>query len=259
MTQNATVTMLNSGTTSWTSALAYSLGANMDTDPFSANNRIAFADSTVCVPPGGNYTFNIALTAPLTPGTYTSDWRMVQDGVEWFGDVVSQDITVSCASQGFDLSTALVVDSPMDIASWPITETITSITMATPAGLSFTFDPVLPDSWKWFTGNGTTDNYQYTVWAMLYINGQWVTSGFIQMWQGRDSTGAPIIAEFPINWAYDSRWGPMNGYQPTVGEQMGFFVSAGNARGTDTVTSVKARSNVVFVNLPANDTGTFQF
>jgi hypothetical protein len=49
----------------------------------------------------------------------------------------------------------------------------------------------------------------------------------------------------------------MYGYQPQVGEQMGFFVSAGNARGTTTVTSVRERSNVVLVNLPANDTGVF--
>ena len=38
-----------------------------------------------------------------------------------------------------------------------------------------------------------------------------------------------------------------------------FFVTAGNARGMTTVTSVRERSNVVMVNLPANDNGVFRF
>jgi hypothetical protein len=95
-------------------------------------------------------------------------------------------------------------------------------------------------------------------WAVLKINGQWRTSGFIQMWTGRESTGAPILAEFAQNWAYDSRWGPMNGYQPQVGEQMGFFVSSGTARGERGVSRFRERSNVV-VNLPAGDLGDFSF
>jgi hypothetical protein len=79
------------------------------------------------------------------------------------------------------------------------------------------------------------------------------------MWRGREFTGAPILAEFARNWAYDSRWGPMAGYQPHAGELMGFFVSAGNARGVGTVTSRRERSNVVLVALPAGDNGSFPF
>ena len=44
----------------------------------------------------------------------------------------------------------------------------------------------------------------------------------------------------------------MNGYRPSVGEQMGFFVTAGDARNVDGVTSLRERSNVVVVPLPAN-------
>ncbi len=63
----------------------------------------------------------------------------------------------------------------------------------------------------------------------------------------------------PINWAYDARWGPMAHYQPHAGEQMGFFLSAGNARGESGVSSVKERTNVVLVSLPAGDSGVFSF
>ena len=93
-----------------------------------------------------------------------------------------------------------------------------------------------------------------TAYEKLYINGQWVTSGFIQFWRGRDNTGAPILplsCGFPVNWAYDTRWGPMNGYRPAVGERWGFFVTAGDARNQGGVTSLRERSNVVVVDLPA--------
>ena len=81
------------------------------------------------------------------------------------------------------------------------------------------------------------------------------------MWRGRPGTGAAITYnnDFSRNWAYDGRWGPMYGYQPQVGEQMGFFLSAGNARGVTTVTSLRERTNVVAVSLPPGDNGVFSF
>ena len=106
---------------------------------------------------------------------------------------------------------------------------------------------------------GFSGPLQYTVWAVVNVGGRWNTSGFIQMWRGRPSTGAPILSEFARNWAYDSRWGPMAGYQPHAGEQMGFFLSAGNARGQTDVSSVRERTNVVSVALPPGDNGSFTF
>ena len=67
------------------------------------------------------------------------------------------------------------------------------------------------------------------------------------MWRGRAGTGAPILSDFARNWAYDARWGPMMGHQPFAGEQMGFFVSSGNARGEAGVTARRERSNVVII------------
>jgi hypothetical protein len=51
----------------------------------------------------------------------------------------------------------------------------------------------------------------------------------------------------------------MNGYNPHPGEQVGFFLSAGNARGQTGVSSVRERTNVIVVSLPGNDMGTFGF
>jgi hypothetical protein len=38
------------------------------------------------IAPGSEVTFTFALKAPQMPGEYNFQWRMVQDGVEWFGD-----------------------------------------------------------------------------------------------------------------------------------------------------------------------------
>jgi hypothetical protein len=163
------------------------------------------------------------------------------------------------ARDAIDLSQATVWNSPQDIASWPVTGAITQLTMqpGQSAGLSFVFPQ--HNTWPDYTPPGWDGPIQYTVWAAVRINGQWHTSGIVQMWRERPSTGAPILTDFARNWVYDSRWGAMAHYQPQVGEQMGFFVSAGNARGVGTVTSVRERTNVVVVSLPANDTGIFTF
>jgi hypothetical protein len=160
-------------------------------------------------------------------------------------------------NDAIDLRQAAVYNSPADVASWAVTAKITAVSMSSSAGLSFEF--TTKRSWPDMTPPGWDGPLQYTVWAVVNINGRWYTSGFIQMWRGRPSTGAPILSDFARNWAYDSRWGPMMGYQPRAGEQMGFFVSAGNARGEGAPNSVRERSNVVIIALPAGDNGYFPF
>ena len=174
---------------------------------------------------------------------------------------------LSCTTSAFaqrdmvDISTAVVWNSPADVASWSKTTSITALTMrpssAPEPGLAFDFPA--HGTWPDYTPPGWDGPLQYTVWAGVKINGVWNISGIIQMWRERPATGAPILTDFARNWVYDGRWGAMQGYQPRPGEQMIFFVTAGNARGVGAVTSVRERSNVVAVNLPAGDDGNFTF
>ncbi len=90
-TGTARVTVRNSGTATWTTD--YRLGAVDDSDPF-AEGRIYFPDGTR-IAPGGEHTFTIALTAPSNPGDHRTDWRMVHEGVRWFGASVVKTITVT--------------------------------------------------------------------------------------------------------------------------------------------------------------------
>lgn len=169
------------------------------------------------------------------------------------------------STDAIDLAAAIVHTSPTDIASWPVTTALERITMrpGQDQGLSFRFsaNAVWPD----YTPPGWEGPIQYTVWAGVQVNGQWHIAGFIQMWRNRPSTGAPILAQWNSDWAYDvNRWGPMCGFRPKMGDRMAFFVSAGNARRGSAgpegnVTSVRERSNVVLVELPAGDQGDFTF
>jgi len=176
-----------------------------------------------------------------------------------------------------DLSQAIVHNSPVDVASWAVTRRISTITMSPEgsgqAGLHF--DDASHAGWPDYTPPGWDGPIQYTVWAGVNMGGVWHIAGVIQMWRDRGSTGAPILHvvpscqvngatvfnnnNFACNWVYDGRWGSMTGYNPSAGEGMIFFLTAGNARGVGTVSSVRERTNAVMVNMPANDSGVFSF
>ena len=82
-TYAVSVTMKNSGTSVWTAADAYRLGSQNPQD----NTRwgLARVELPHSVPPGGEVTFTFTVMPPRTIGSYNFQWRMVQDGVAWFG------------------------------------------------------------------------------------------------------------------------------------------------------------------------------
>jgi RHS repeat-associated protein len=92
--QNATisVTMQNTGTTTWPAGSNYKLGSkNPDENLIWGVQRVDLAND---VAPGQQYTFTFPITAPAA-GTYTMQWQMMQRYVEWFGAVASGAVTVS--------------------------------------------------------------------------------------------------------------------------------------------------------------------
>ena len=86
------VTLQNTGTTTWTSANLYKLGTQnpQDNTLWTGSTRRALPNS---VAPGQNVTFDFNVTAPATPGIYNFQWKMVQDLVEWFG-ATTQNVQV---------------------------------------------------------------------------------------------------------------------------------------------------------------------
>lgn len=140
------VTMRNTGTATWSKAGGYKLGAVGDSDPLKGGDpRIWLADG-VTVPPGGAYTFDLPLEAPGAPGTFTTDWQMVREGVSWFGAVAKKDVQVTCAA-GIDAST-MAHKLLMGYQGWfycpgdgsPVDGWVHWFRSQTPAALNATFD-----------------------------------------------------------------------------------------------------------------------
>lgn len=79
------VTMQNTGTTTWTAAQSYGLGSTTPLNNTTWGMSRAALAGTDRVAPGQRKTFSWAVQAPATPGTYVFQWRMVRGSSTWFG------------------------------------------------------------------------------------------------------------------------------------------------------------------------------
>ena len=93
----ATVTMYNSGTTTWSEATRHRLGITGTSDPLTTSSEVRIElPAGVTVPPGSQYTFQIPMVGPATAGTHGTYWRMVEEQVEYFGPTASRNVVVTC-------------------------------------------------------------------------------------------------------------------------------------------------------------------
>jgi hypothetical protein len=170
-------------------------------------------------------------------------------------------IAPSGPSDAVPLGQMILLNSPSDLATWPITTTITSITFS-PNGTAVTFDKQDgPGRWPDVTPPGWDGPLQYTLGMAENIGGQWYASAVIEFWYGLPASGGPP-SQFASNWFYDpTRWAPMTYHQPAPGELIGFFVCEGDCRNNvnGTLSPLRERSNVVLVPMPANDSGSQTF
>ena len=102
----AELVMRNTGTATWTRDGAYKLGAVADSDPFIGNDPRVWLPESAVVFPGAEWTFEIDLSAPDSAGSYTTDWQMVHEYVNWFGESVATDILVECTTPPDDTPTS---------------------------------------------------------------------------------------------------------------------------------------------------------
>jgi len=78
------VTLRNIGHQQWSSSQSYRLGAIAPLDTLRWG--MSRVDLPVSVWTNNNVTVNFEVTAPLQAGNHVFQWRMVQDGVAWFGE-----------------------------------------------------------------------------------------------------------------------------------------------------------------------------
>ncbi|WP_083941245.1 NBR1-Ig-like domain-containing protein [Pseudoduganella violaceinigra] len=75
------VTLTNTGNTTWSAADGYQLGFVGDAMTW-GGHRVPLPSS---VAPNGAATFSFYITAPAMSGIYTAQWGMLRESVEWFG------------------------------------------------------------------------------------------------------------------------------------------------------------------------------
>jgi hypothetical protein len=83
--QVVTVTMRNTGTTVWPAGAAHRLGSQDPQD--NSTWGLSRAPVVTQTPPGAMHEFRITITAPRTSGRYPFRWRMLEELVQWFGDL----------------------------------------------------------------------------------------------------------------------------------------------------------------------------
>ena len=86
--------MRNAGAATWTPQAGFRLGAE------TSGWGPARVELPGPVPTGGEAVFRFRVTAPPAPGVHGVRWRMLQEGVEWFGPPSPQvDVTVTGAGK----------------------------------------------------------------------------------------------------------------------------------------------------------------
>jgi RHS repeat-associated protein len=83
------------------------------------------------VAPGTSTTFNFNVTAPTTPGVYNFQWKMVRDGVQWFG-ALSANVAVGVNGTNDSQFISQTVPGIMSPAqSYPVSVTLQNTGTAT--------------------------------------------------------------------------------------------------------------------------------
>ncbi|MFO0624579.1 MAG: NBR1-Ig-like domain-containing protein [Polyangiales bacterium] len=250
-----TVRVRNRGTTTWTLPGRYALGAVDDGDPFfTRDTRVRFGEG-VTVAPGETWSFAIPLASPGAAGEHTSDWRMVRDGVRWFGDTASPRVRVTCApppTTPFRLSDVQIIASP-DVRGFAVTSRLTALGFR-PG--TFRIDHTRRGMWPPVTiaDDGTTQ--EATVWVFFHIDGTWYGTGGERLRPNQTEKSLENPSLLATDWFYDrNRWGVLTGYVPSPGELVGFMVVAGSTRADDR-TPVRERTNVALVPFPSDGADT---
>jgi hypothetical protein len=84
-TFTVSMTFKNTGQCTWTAANGYKLGSqNPENNTNWGTNRVLLGSSDA-IAPGQSKTFVLSARAPSAAGTYGFQWRMVREGINWFG------------------------------------------------------------------------------------------------------------------------------------------------------------------------------
>lgn len=223
---NVTVTLSNNGSTTWTGASSYFLGSQNPPDNGTwGGGRVALPAS---VGPGGQASFAFQVTAPSTPGSYNFQWRLLREGVEWFGALSSNvAVTVSAPPPHNDAQVMAVSVPPVMTQGQSYTVAVTMKNTGNttwPAGSAYNL--------------GTTNPYNNMVWGVKRapVNntvgpGQQITFSF------------PVVA--PAAGSYTMNWGMVQEYIEWFGPSSSSPVTVNAASATPTISVTRTPATMI--------------
>ncbi len=107
-TATVSVTMQNTGTSTWTKSAQHKLGSQNPQDNTNWGMNRVFLDDADNIAPNHQKVFTFDITAPSVAGNYDFQWKMLQESVEWFGaQSANTTITVTGSSNFLDDCDAL--------------------------------------------------------------------------------------------------------------------------------------------------------
>ncbi|MGG7607027.1 NBR1-Ig-like domain-containing protein [Massilia sp. BKSP1R2A-1] len=166
---NVSVTMRNNGTMAWSpgGTKPHSLGAQNPQDNLTWGLGRVQVPTTVGA--GNSVTFNFTVRAPSTAGTYDFQWRMLQEGVEWFGGY-TPNVTVRVDAPAAPAPTINVSPIPLDLVvgqsanvTWSTTNATSVTRSCTATGTGYAGNVTLATSGnRSETGNSAWVGYPST-------------------------------------------------------------------------------------------------
>lgn len=231
------VVMRNTGFVTWSMDDGYKLGAVDDSDPFLSEGTRILLTEHVTIPSGDVWSFEFELTAPDVPGLYVTDWRMVHEGIHWFGETHTQEIEVTCSDLDEpppppDLDDAVWLHS--DVSTWAETSVLSSV-YATDSEICLEYD--MADVWPIYDLGGT--DVVGNPWIFIWEDDVWYAGTWEWLRPGQTCKNINSVAGSHIK---VSPFGEDSGWVPTSGQTYYFMVS-GLGRWSER--TVEERTNLV--------------
>jgi hypothetical protein len=231
----ASITFRNTGAATWTRDAGYKLGTVDDSDPFYTRSTRVLLDDDV-VTPGQAWTFEFELRAPDTEGRYTTDWRMVHEGVRWFGEASVHEIEVACEDHPPEQEPTLdaVRWLHTDVSDWSQTGTLSRV-YVNRGQICLDYDKA--DVWPIYDLDGT--EVVGNPWIFIWRDGTWYAGTWEWLRPGQTCKAISSVAGSHIK---ADPFGEHSGWIPTPGTTYWFMVS-GLARFRER--NIRERTNLV--------------
>jgi hypothetical protein len=238
-TAQGEVVMRNSGGARWTRAAGYKLGTVDDSDPFyRGGTRVRLGDNDG-IETGQTHTFRFELQAPEARGEYLSDWRMVHEGVHWFGGAAARRIRVECDDPPPpqeppvpDLSRVVWLHT--NVSRWRQNATLRSVRLDE-RNICLDYDA----SRRWPVRNPNGVEVVGNPWIFIWHDNRWYAGTWEWLRPGQTCKNRHAVAGSHIK---RNPFGEHSGWQPSSGHTYYFMVS-GLAR--DRHRNAQERTNLV--------------